>query len=160
MAIIIAPPLPIGPDFFDIPEIFNAPALPRPEPTIKLHKRGITVHSPLQPFTVYMTKRQPEGPVYVVKAIDPSRPEVAMYDLLDQHSSSPTDHTIPHELIRCERPLVVMPYASPIEKVCNYKTSSILATFDQILEGVEHMHRLRIAHMSPPQRGTLNAMPD
>ncbi|PIL34783.1 hypothetical protein GSI_02570 [Ganoderma sinense ZZ0214-1] len=154
----IAPPLPIGPDLVDIPDVLNAPALPTPKATIskvpdwllthpELHKRGITLRSPLQPPTVYMTKRRPEEPVYVVKVVDPSRLEVAMYDLLDQHSDSPTDHTIPHEVIRCEPHLVVMPYASPIEMACNQKTSSILAAFDQILEGVEHMHRLRIAHM-------------
>ncbi|PIL34767.1 hypothetical protein GSI_02554 [Ganoderma sinense ZZ0214-1] len=131
-----ASPSPVGTELFGIPDFFNTPAPPRREPTMskipdwllthpELHKRGITVHSPLQPFTVYMTERRPEGPVYVVKAIDPSRPELDIYDLLDQHSDSATNHTIPHELIRA---------------------SSILAVFDQILEGVEHMHRLRIAH--------------
>ena len=72
--------------------------------------------------------------MYVVKAIDPSRPEVAMYDLLDQQSESPTNHTIPHELIRCERPLVVMPYVSDLREACPCSASTILAVFDQILE--------------------------
>ncbi|KAM5541293.1 hypothetical protein V8D89_005222 [Ganoderma adspersum] len=112
----------------------------------ELRKRGITLHTPLQPFTVYATERRPEGPVHVVKAIKPSGPEADIYDLLDQHSDSPNDHTIPHELIRCERPLVVMLFASALDDFCTKYTSSILAAFDQILEGVEHMHRLRITH--------------
>ncbi|PIL34808.1 hypothetical protein GSI_02595 [Ganoderma sinense ZZ0214-1] len=112
----------------------------------ELHKRGIVVHRPVQPFTVYETEWQPEGPIYVVKGINPSRPEADIYDLLDRYSDSPADHTIPHEVIRCERPLLVMPFVGFIEYAITYKTSSMLAVFGQILEGVEHMHWLRIAH--------------
>nr|VWO99428.1 Tyrosine-protein phosphatase YVH1 [Ganoderma boninense] len=112
----------------------------------ELRKRQIIVHEPLQPFTVYQTKWLPEGPIHVVKTLKPSRPEADIYDLLDRHSGSPTDHTIPHELIRCECPLVVMPFVSGMEYAMTYKTSAILAVFAQILEAVEHMHRLRIAH--------------
>ncbi|PIL34785.1 hypothetical protein GSI_02572 [Ganoderma sinense ZZ0214-1] len=111
-----------------------------------LHKRGIVVHEALQPFTVYATQWRPEGPIYVVKAINPSRPEADFYDLFDRYSDSPTDHTVPHEVIRCDRPLLVMPFASRIMHFCSCKTSSILATFDQVLEGVEHLHRLHVAH--------------
>ena len=83
---------------------------------------------------MYNTERVAEGPIYVVKAIKPSRPEADFYELFDRYSDSPTDHTIPHELIRCERPLVVMPYVGDIEYIVTYKTSSMLAAFDQILE--------------------------
>ncbi|PIL34816.1 hypothetical protein GSI_02603 [Ganoderma sinense ZZ0214-1] len=108
----------------------------------ELRKRGLVVHEPsLQP-----TEWCSEGPVYVVKAINPSRPEADMYELLDRHSDSPTDHTVPHELIRGERPLLVMPYVAGVEFIITNKSSSILAVFDQILEGVEHMHRLHVAH--------------
>ena len=83
---------------------------------------------------MYNTKWVTEGPIYVVKAIKPSGTEADIYDLLDRHSESPNDHTIPHELIRCERPLVVMPFASALDDFCTQYTSSILAAFDQILE--------------------------
>ncbi|KAM5541247.1 hypothetical protein V8D89_005176 [Ganoderma adspersum] len=118
----------------------------------ELLKRGIVIREPLwQPltsenFTVYNTRWVADGPIYVVKAINPSRPEADFYELLDRHSDSPTDHTIPHELIRCERLVLVMPFVGAIEYIITYKTSSMLAAFDQILEGVEHMHRLCIAH--------------
>ncbi|PIL34796.1 hypothetical protein GSI_02583 [Ganoderma sinense ZZ0214-1] len=112
----------------------------------ELRKRRIVVHEPLQPFTVYQTEWVSEGPIHVVKAINPSKPEADIFELLDRHSDSPTDHAIPHELIRCDRPLVVMPFVSGIQYAITYKTGAILAVFAQILEGVEHMHRLRIAH--------------
>lgn len=83
---------------------------------------------------MYNTKWVTEGPIYVVKAINPSRPEADIYELLDESSDSPTNHTIPHELIRCERPVLVMPFVGAIEYVISYKTSSMLAAFDQILE--------------------------
>ncbi|PIL34804.1 hypothetical protein GSI_02591 [Ganoderma sinense ZZ0214-1] len=90
----------------------------------ELRKRGITLRRPLQPFT-----------------------EIAMYDLFDQLSGSPiSSHTIPHEIVRCDRPLLLMPFASEVLDICSRTTSSVLAAFDQILEGVEHLHRLRIAH--------------
>ena len=72
--------------------------------------------------------------MHVVKAIKPSEPEADIYEQLDRYAESPSDHTIPHELIRCERPLVVMPFATPIDEFCTCRTSSILAAFDQILE--------------------------
>ncbi|KAM5541277.1 hypothetical protein V8D89_005206 [Ganoderma adspersum] len=112
----------------------------------ELRKRGIVVHKPLQPFTVYHTEWRPEGPIYVVKAIKASRPEVEFFDLLDRYSDSPADHTIPHEIIRCDPPLAVMPLASRVANICSTKSSSILAVFDQVLEGVEHLHRLHVAH--------------
>nr|VWO95311.1 N/A [Ganoderma boninense] len=95
----------------------------------ELRKRGIMLERPLQPFTIYATDYDFDGPSRVVKAINPS-----------------SRHTIPHEIVHCERPLLIMPYASPVLKICKRTTSSILAAFDQILEGVEHLHRLRIAH--------------
>ncbi|PIL34802.1 hypothetical protein GSI_02589 [Ganoderma sinense ZZ0214-1] len=113
----------------------------------ELRKRGITLHRPLQPFTVYRTDLYQEGPVHVVKAINPSRQEIAMYDLFDQLSGSPiSNHTIPHEIVRCDRPLLIMPFASDVLDICSRSTSSVLAVFDQILEGVEHLHRMRISH--------------
>ncbi|KAM5541271.1 hypothetical protein V8D89_005200 [Ganoderma adspersum] len=132
-----APTTPIS-DFSKVPDWL----LTHPE----LLKRGIALHKPLQPLSVYQTKWITYGPVYVVKTLKPSKPEADIFELLDQHADSPSDHTIPHELLRSERPIVIMPFAGCIEEVFTFKTSSILAAFDQVLEGVEHMHRLRIAH--------------
>ncbi|KAM5541239.1 hypothetical protein V8D89_005168 [Ganoderma adspersum] len=119
----------------------------------ELLKREIVVREPLQPltsanFTVYNTRWVAEGPIYVVKAINPSRPEADFYELLDRHSHSPTDHTIPHELICCERPVLVMPFVGAIEYIVTYKTSSMLAAFNRSDSrgGVEHMHLLHIMH--------------
>ncbi|TBU22170.1 hypothetical protein BD311DRAFT_676702 [Dichomitus squalens] len=39
-----------------------------------------------------------------------------------------------------------MPRLSLLSKVLTFKTSSIVVAFDQIMEGVEHLHNLRIAH--------------
>nr|VWO99431.1 Uncharacterized protein [Ganoderma boninense] len=114
----------------------------------ELRKREITLYRPLQPFTVYITDYGVGRPPRVVKALNPSRQEIPMYDLFDQLSGSPiSNHTIPHEIVRCERPLLIMPCVSQVSDICVPKTSSVLAAFDQILEAVEHLHRLRIAHM-------------
>ena len=58
-----------------------------------------------------------------------------MYDLFDQLPGSPIGrHTIPHEIVRCVRPLLIMPHASHISEIYTPTTSSVLAAFDQILE--------------------------
>nr|VWO94728.1 Lmo1883 protein [Ganoderma boninense] len=127
----------------------------------ELRKRGITLERPLQPFTVYATDCDFDRPSRVVKAINPSRQEIPMYDLFDQLSGSPISrHTIPHEIVLCERPLLIMPHASHISEIYTPTTSSVLAAFDQILEGVEHLHRLRIAHMDIFQPNVVAATED
>ena len=58
-----------------------------------------------------------------------------MYDLFDQLSGSPINqHTIPHEIVRCDRPLLIMPFVGEALDICSRTTSSVLAVFDQILE--------------------------
>ena len=132
------------PDFGKVPEWL----LSHPE----LQKRGIVLHRLLYPariavllpflahlnsliqFTVYQTQWVEEGPIYVVKALKAHRSEADSFQLLEQYSHLPSDHTIPHELIRCEPPLVVMPRLSPIFELLTSKISSIIAAFGQIME--------------------------
>ena len=146
-----APPYPRTPD--GLPDMRRIPdwLLNHPE----LAKRGIVLQKPIQPvrmiiylftacslllrcfrdkFTVYQTQWKREGPIYVVKALKAGRPEADFYELFERYSDAPTDHTVPHELIRCEQSLVVMPRLSEIYKILTLQTSSIIAAFDQIME--------------------------
>ena len=75
---------------------------------------------------MYNTERVSEGPIYVVKTIKSSRSEAKFYELLDPDSDSPADHNIPQELIRCERPLVVIPFVGDVEAIIGYKPALCL----------------------------------
>ena len=158
----------IPPTDTDVPDMRKIPdwLLNHPE----LRKRGIILYKPIQParifilsvsvkslparqslcqFTVYQTQWVEEGPIYLVKALKIGRPEAEFYQLFEQYSDSPADHTVPHELIRCEHPLVVMPCLSRLCDLLTLKTSSIIAAFNQIMEVCEgEAYFCRARHLS------------
>ncbi|KAI9069807.1 hypothetical protein FKP32DRAFT_1586604 [Trametes sanguinea] len=114
-------------------------------------RRGLQLE-PVQPWKigiVYCTShlRLPE---YVIKILDTSTEEREIYERLWQAPST-HNHTIPGEITPAEagHPLLLMPRLADL--VCTIalkpQPSDTLGLFLQLLEGIEYMHTLRIAHL-------------
>ncbi|KAM5541273.1 hypothetical protein V8D89_005202 [Ganoderma adspersum] len=87
-------------------------------------------------------------PQYVIKVLDSATEEGAISERLQEHPLSP-NHGLPAEIIPSEPRLLVMPFVGRLSSV-DYKnrpSSFFLDLFYQIIEGVEYMHRLQIAHL-------------
>ncbi|PIL34758.1 hypothetical protein GSI_02545 [Ganoderma sinense ZZ0214-1] len=131
------------PDYLKVPESLKS----HPE----LVKRGIALDYSLNIGSVYATAVL-KPPYFVVKVLNPANEEEAITDRL-QHDPSPRNHLIPCEIIRSDRSLLVMPYVREIDSPILRHSSPfmrlcvLLKLFHQIAEGVDHLHRLRIAHI-------------
>ncbi|KAI1783322.1 hypothetical protein LXA43DRAFT_1047241 [Ganoderma leucocontextum] len=87
-------------------------------------------------------------PQYVVKVLDPATEEGSICERLQENLSSP-NHGLPSEIIPSEPRLLVMPFSGDLGSILytNRPQSFFLDIFYQIIEGVEYLHRLRIAHL-------------
>ncbi|PIL34780.1 hypothetical protein GSI_02567 [Ganoderma sinense ZZ0214-1] len=116
-----------------------------------LRARGIVLHQAMEPYkSIYYTAR-PYGstiPQYVVKVLDPTTEECSINERLQDDLSSP-NHGLPCEIIPSEPRLLVMPFVGGLNSInyMNRPTSLFLDVYHQIIEGVEHLHRLQIAHL-------------
>ncbi|PIL34768.1 hypothetical protein GSI_02555 [Ganoderma sinense ZZ0214-1] len=116
-----------------------------------LRARGIVLHQAMEPYkSIYYTAR-PYGSTiqqYVVKVLDPTTEECSINERLQNNLSSP-NHGLPCEVIPSEPRLLVMPFVGGLNSInyMNRPTSFFLDVYYQIIEGVEYLHRLQIAHL-------------
>ncbi|PIL34773.1 hypothetical protein GSI_02560 [Ganoderma sinense ZZ0214-1] len=113
--------------------------------------RDIQLHGAIKPYgSLYYTPRPYDAyiPQYVVKVLDPATEECSINQRLQHNLSSP-NHGLPCEIIPSEPRLLVMPYVGSLGLMDfkNRPTSFFLDVYHQIIEGVEYLHRLRIAHL-------------
>ncbi|KAI9069816.1 hypothetical protein FKP32DRAFT_1586615 [Trametes sanguinea] len=89
-------------------------------------------------------------PQYYIKIVDTSTQEAEVYKRLSQCLATP-NHTIPGELTPPEagHPLLITPALSGfiIYIATASSLSETLAFFYQMMEGIEYMHSMNIAHM-------------
>ncbi|KAI0629602.1 hypothetical protein C8Q77DRAFT_296399 [Trametes polyzona] len=114
----------------------------------ELQRRGIVLGHPLKPDDVYRT---PYGilPPIAVKSLQPDNGEADIYERLQRLRPSKRNHTIPFELVRGERDIVIMPCLESLgtQFISRWSLSKFLGDFLQVVEGVEFMHSNNIAHM-------------
>ncbi|KAI1789919.1 hypothetical protein LXA43DRAFT_1150603 [Ganoderma leucocontextum] len=130
----------------------------------ELRRRGITLVECLRPPTVFCTSWF-STPQHVVKIVD-SDPdavkdseEVAICEYLQPQTlaSEPDNHTIPCDVVRSSsektKAVLVMPYLpsmkapSPTVDSSRRWLDAFLDAACQLLEGVDYLHRKRVAHM-------------
>ncbi|KAI9069806.1 hypothetical protein FKP32DRAFT_1640417 [Trametes sanguinea] len=114
-------------------------------------RRGLQLE-PVDPIKIGIVYRTSHllPPQYVIKILDTGTEELEIYQRLWQ-TPSPHNHTVPGEITPAEagHPLLIMPYLSHCSfmRVLKPTPSDTLGLFVQLLEGIEFMHSLRIAHL-------------
>ncbi|EJF64988.1 hypothetical protein DICSQDRAFT_153148 [Dichomitus squalens LYAD-421 SS1] len=115
----------------------------------ELRKRGINLTLPLKPYAVYQTDPLVDTG-FAVKILDPDTQEAAICEKLQANLKSP-NHAIPAEVIRSSSrsPILLMPCLRELDSVPYHDASLsfLLSVFHQIAEGLEDLHRHRIAHL-------------
>ncbi|KAM5541233.1 hypothetical protein V8D89_005162 [Ganoderma adspersum] len=145
-----------------MPSLLDVPDWLKDHPD--LQARDINLHQAIKPFgSLYYTAR-PFGsttPQYVVKVLDPATEEDSIAERLQENPSSP-NHGIPSEIIPSEPRLLVMPLVGSIGCLDYRKcpASFLLDLFHQIIEGVEYLHRLQIAHLDLCVANVVVAFPE
>ncbi|PIL34806.1 hypothetical protein GSI_02593 [Ganoderma sinense ZZ0214-1] len=116
-----------------------------------LRARNIELFSGMKPWgNIFHTAHQHDStiPQYVVKVLDSETEEGPINERLQADLSSP-NHSLPSEIIPSEPRLLVMPFVGSLGGLLyrNRPASFFLDLFHQIIEGVEYLHRLQIAHL-------------
>ncbi|PIL34799.1 hypothetical protein GSI_02586 [Ganoderma sinense ZZ0214-1] len=126
--------------------------------------RGINLHTAIKPYgNLYYTVR-PYGStiaLHIVKVLDPATEEGPICERLQSDLSSP-NHGLPSEIIPSEPRLLVMPLVGHIECIDyrNRTAGFFLDLFHQIIEGVDYLHRLQIAHLDICIANVVYAFPE
>ncbi|KAI0764697.1 hypothetical protein C8Q74DRAFT_1283433 [Fomes fomentarius] len=115
-----------------------------------LTARGILLEVPLKPFCVWRSVESTGIPSYAVKIVEPDSGEAEIYDVLHQHNYASPNHTLPCEVVRDEHAFLIMPYLQkillhPERKAWGFV--SMLNFFRQVVEGLEFLHHLNVAHL-------------
>ncbi|KAI0324502.1 hypothetical protein GY45DRAFT_1262714 [Cubamyces sp. BRFM 1775] len=112
-------------------------------------RRGFEPLIPLKFGVVYVTLAS-KGPEYFIKILDTDTEEATIFQQLSCRID-PRNHTIPGELTSPEvgHPLLITPAMVDLVSLIEIKKTlpRTLSTFLQLMEGIEFMHSLRIAHM-------------
>ncbi|KAI0076781.1 hypothetical protein K474DRAFT_1597253 [Panus rudis PR-1116 ss-1] len=114
--------------------------------------KGIQLVTPLKPFCVWGTGLRVPVP-YAVKIIKPDSPEADIYDLLHQLNPASPNHTLPCDVIRhgSKQAILLMPFLEQdiVDAVHGKEENlmTLLGLFLQVIEGLEFLHDLHIAHM-------------
>ncbi|TBU48899.1 hypothetical protein BD309DRAFT_997376 [Dichomitus squalens] len=115
----------------------------------ELRRRGIILTLPLKPYAVYQTDPLIDTGI-AVKILDPDTQEATICEKFQADLKSP-NHMIPAEVLRSppETPLLLMPCLRELDSVPFHNASLgfLLSFIHQIVEGVEHLHRNRVAHL-------------
>ncbi|KAJ8472633.1 hypothetical protein ONZ51_g8397 [Trametes cubensis] len=141
-----------GPPWYDKDEngridVLAIPKRLRTHPEIQ--RRGIVLAEPPKPGSVYSTSTL-HDPQYAVKILRSETEERKIYEMLLVDIRNSHNHTLPAELTETGYPLLIMP------RLWNYRTLhrgnewSLYETLGyllQVVEGVEYLHRLHIAHL-------------
>ncbi|KAI0324506.1 hypothetical protein GY45DRAFT_1262695 [Cubamyces sp. BRFM 1775] len=112
-------------------------------------RRGL---EPIAPVKIGVVYRTPDGKdtQYYIKILDTDTEEATMFQRLSR-LVDPRNHTAPGELTSPEigHPLLITPAMGSFEALLGLKTtlSHTLSIFLQLMEGIEFMHSLQIAHM-------------
>ncbi|TBU55759.1 hypothetical protein BD310DRAFT_932964 [Dichomitus squalens] len=116
----------------------------------ELQKRGIVPVECLKPSTVFCTSWF-TTPQYVVKVVHRNvTEEVDICAFLQQDPASSDNHIIPCEVVRSHKTSLVMPYLPSVGTLLRIDDDWLAALLEvtrQLLEGIEYLHRNRIAHM-------------
>ncbi|KAL1943191.1 hypothetical protein VTO73DRAFT_4266 [Trametes versicolor] len=114
----------------------------------ELQRRGIVPTDVLKAGTVYGTMPMIQ-PVYVVKILDLSMEELAIYQRLLRELKRPNNHTVPCEITLNGHPLLIMPWFDRSAHVHGGKhtASTLVDIIFQLVEGLEFLHSLHIVHM-------------
>ncbi|KAH9894048.1 hypothetical protein C8Q73DRAFT_790627 [Cubamyces lactineus] len=143
-----------NPPWYEIDEdgelmVLEVPARLKSHPEVI--RRGFELEPayPCKIGVVYRTSLLKE-PLYHIKILDTDTEEAAIFQRLSQHPD-PRNHTIPGELTPPEvgHPLLIMPSLSDFHTLIGFDAplSRALSMFLQLMEGIEFMHSLQIAHM-------------
>ncbi|KAI0324124.1 hypothetical protein GY45DRAFT_1263479, partial [Cubamyces sp. BRFM 1775] len=119
-------------------------ALHHPE----IQRRGIKLAGALKPGVVF--RAGPDGPQFIIKVLDLNTEELPIYERLLRESDKPHNHTIPCEIYREGHPLLIMPFLIPFDSLFIRDCLSLrrlLHIFQELAEGVEFLHKRRIAHL-------------
>ncbi|KAI0357913.1 hypothetical protein OH77DRAFT_1314104 [Trametes cingulata] len=114
-----------------------------------LQRRGLVATDPFKPGFVYATSFR-QQPQYAIKILDLGTEELAIYERLLQLDPASPNHTLPCDITQVGYPLLVMPCLSDVRamnRTAGCTLYELLGIFLQIVEGVEFLHRLHIAHM-------------
>nr|VWO95360.1 Uncharacterized protein [Ganoderma boninense] len=87
-------------------------------------------------------------PQYVVKVLHPHTEECSINQRVQAHPSS-ANHGLPSEIIPSEPRLLLMPFVDNLGglEYRNRPASFFVDIFHQLIEGVEYLHQLQIAHL-------------
>ncbi|KAI0696978.1 hypothetical protein C8T65DRAFT_662905 [Cerioporus squamosus] len=118
----------------------------------ELKNRGIKLEFPLKPFCVWRTVDDGWTTPYAVKVIPPDSEEPDIYAQLHRLGPASFNHTLPCEVIQAEseQSFLIMPCLEPLlrEPSCRkWGLLPLLDFFRQVIEGIELLHELRIAHL-------------
>ncbi|RPD58312.1 hypothetical protein L227DRAFT_602095 [Lentinus tigrinus ALCF2SS1-6] len=118
----------------------------------ELRNRGIELAAPLKPFCAWRTNRDPSLQDYAVKVVPPGCEEVEIYEQLLCLSPASPNHTLPCDVIcsGTQQPFLIMPFLDKVVHCASdYKWNLLLMldSFRQVIEGIEFLHDLNIAHM-------------
>ncbi|KAI0628803.1 hypothetical protein C8Q77DRAFT_1145482 [Trametes polyzona] len=116
----------------------------------ELRQRGITLTDTIKPGVVYTRLSGPQ-PHYVVKVLSYGNEELPIYQYLLGLDPTSPNHTLPCTLTRSGHPLLIMPCLTTLLLVfrppAGWTLYALLGVFLQLVEGIELLHRHRIAHM-------------
>ncbi|KAI0737954.1 hypothetical protein C8Q80DRAFT_287537 [Daedaleopsis nitida] len=123
----------------------------------EITRRNIVLEAPLKPFCVWRTNFHLPTVQYAVKVIPPDgQQEVDIYEMLHKLYPASPNHTLPCDIIRphrgtvgTEEPFLIMPCLDklPIMEHRTLTTRRFLNICQQVVEGIEFLHRLHITHM-------------
>ncbi|KAI0751754.1 hypothetical protein C8Q80DRAFT_595434 [Daedaleopsis nitida] len=113
----------------------------------ELEARGIKLVDTVKPDVAWRNGVQ--IPPYVVKALDPAGQEAEIYERLRELSPGGRNHTLPGcDVIRSERPFLIIPAIGEfMVSFDDWDLGTLLRCYYQLLEGVEYLHELHIAHL-------------
>ncbi|KAI0696977.1 hypothetical protein C8T65DRAFT_29164 [Cerioporus squamosus] len=118
----------------------------------ELRSRGIKLEIPLKPFCVWRTDIDQWTPPYAVKIVPPDSEEADIYEQLLRLNPASPNHTLPCDVIHAEtdQSFLIMPCLETVlleSARRQWELLSLLDFFYQVMEGIEFMHELHIAHM-------------
>ncbi|KAI0331352.1 hypothetical protein GY45DRAFT_1322376 [Cubamyces sp. BRFM 1775] len=141
-----------NPPWYEVDEngeimILEVPARLKSHPEII--RRGFEPLIPIKIGVVYVTLAS-KGPEYFIKILDTDTEEATIFQQLSR-LVDPRNPTIPGELTSPEvgHPLLITPGMASLTAIISLKKTlpRTLSIFLQLMEGIEFMHSLRIAHM-------------